>query len=731
MIAKNNLPKVVFLYGNEPDPTTVRKINLLHNSGQFNVFLIYWHRIASTISYPFSCDLPADNIYEVKLPDPRNSLSCRIVTTLKFLRSVGNFVFQQKPEIIHAVHLDMLIIAYVVRLLLGGKLKIVYDIEDTTEFMIAVPMRKLQRFLCKRVDLIFVTSMRYLTHFLIKFKILDDDYKVMYVPNCPHRKQFSKLRKENHSGFVLGYFGAYREENILQNIITSISLLRKEDYDIKILFAGSGKAQFLVEQFASRYEWVENYGPYDYWDDIVGLYGRVDLILAMYDPREYNKKIHMACRFSEAVVSGLPLLVSKETYMAELVEQYNLGWSVNGFNEKELYLTLRDIVISCNTMYKSIFNAKEIYKEHCFESYEEDILRRYNALLSNKILSTPFSKPNYRVLSVSEKGELWASNGYKVCCSHNYGEDFEFIAKYKTSIIQKVTTQFRSINRILRGGFHDLIILNDSIIGIVPHYIVRAKKGSNQFVSVFHIKRGTRPLSLANTPEGYLYFGEYFNNPNRDEVYIYESRDEGCNWEVCHTFLKSSIRHVHKILYDHYRKGLLVLTGDEGHECKVLFTSDNFQTMDEIISGNQQARAVSAIPIHEGIILPTDTPLEQNYIQFLDNNGKLHQICPIPGSSFYACRAGSYFFISTAVEPSEVNRSCLATLWGSKNGFNWKQIFQAKKDIYPSKLFQYGNIILPCGVNNSSYLFATTVALNGCDGVMHRWDVGELTNDLK
>jgi len=328
----------------------------------------------------------------------------------------------------------------------------------------------------------------------------------------------------------------------------------------------------------------------------------------------------------------------------------------------------------------------------------------------------------YRILTITDDGYLWVSSKYNIFKSIDRGRNFLFQANFNFNRIYGIVSNSRIIYRFLRGGFHDLVVFPDgTLVGIVPHWIVHAKANSNFFAPTFRIQRGTRPLNLAITQKGHLYFGEYFNNPKRKEVYIYASEDKGIHWEICYVFPKGTIRHVHRIIYDSYRKGLIILTGDEEKECQVLFTPDNFKTIDVLISGGQEVRFATAIPMPLGLILPTDTPLDQNYIKFLDNNGKLHKLCKLPGSSFYSCQVKSFYFISTGVEPSKFNKCRSATLWASKNGFDWEKIFEKKKDIWPSKLFQYGNIILPSGRNPSNYLFATTMALSRCDNVLHCW----------
>ena len=85
-------------------------------------------------------------------------------------------------------------------------------------------------------------------------------------------------------------------------------------------------------------------------------------------------------------------------------------------------------------------------------------------------------------------------------------------------------------------------------------------------------------------------------------------------WE----FLPKQIRHIHGCYYDSYRKGVWVLTGDSDKESGLWFTDDFFETLKCIKGNTQNARAVSIIPMRDGLIVPTDSPRQQNYIQFLD-----------------------------------------------------------------------------------------------------------------
>jgi hypothetical protein len=274
--------------------------------------------------------------------------------------------------------------------------------------------------------------------------------------------------------------------------------------------------------------------------------------------------------------------------------------------------------------------------------------------------------------------------------------------------------------RLFRDGFHALAILpSGELIGAVPGAIVTLAPQATEFRETHTITRGTRPLHLTATPNGIIYWGEYFDNASRDEVHIYASGDQGRTWHVAYTFPKGAIRHVHNIVHDPWQDCLWILTGDYGDECRILRASFDLSRMDVVLKGNQHARAVAAVPTENGLYFSTDTPLESNFICLLDGQGTLLQIAPISSSSIYGCRVGTRVFFSTMVEPSEVNRDRDVRVYGAdiRKEKSWQSLLSWKKDGWPMGLFQYGNVFLPDGNNETPFLAVTTVAVKSEDAV--------------
>jgi hypothetical protein len=317
------------------------------------------------------------------------------------------------------------------------------------------------------------------------------------------------------------------------------------------------------------------------------------------------------------------------------------------------------------------------------------------------------------------------------------------VACFRPAWWRKLTSRTRLGYRLVRDGFHALTILSGqreaqqetgvtaddaTLIGAIPGAIVTRTPGSEEFKLSHQVRRGTRPLHIAAVPGGNLYWGEYFDNRERAEVHIYGSSDRGQTWQIAYTFPAGAIRHVHNIIYDRWGDCLWILTGDEGSECKVLRASCDLRSVEIVLSGNQQARAVAVIPMEDALYLSTDTPLENNHVMRLarsrvDRAGHVEQAGELASSSIFGCRVGRALFFSTMVEPSSVNRSREVQIVGSREGTDWQVLARWQKDKLSPRYFQYGNAILPDGENTTQYLAATTIAVEQDDLVTTLWEV--------
>src|SRR5438128_7819899 len=335
------------------------------------------------------------------------------------------------------------------------------------------------------------------------------------------------------------------------------------------------------------------------------------------------------------------------------------------------------------------------------------------------------SFPRLRVLAW-QKDVLYAGRGYNLLRTHVKGSSIEWkqVASYSPVWWRTLTTSTRLSYRLFRDGFHALAVLSSGhLVAAVPGAIIVRSPGSRYFRVSHKVLRGNRPLHIAVASNDHIFWGEYFDNPRRDEVHIYGSTDKGATWEIAYTFPQGAIRHVHNIVYDEWEDCLWVLTGDNGAECQILRASCDFKHVYAVASGKQQARAVALVPTREALYFSSDTPFETNHIYRYSRRGILSQVAELNGSSIYGCRVGEAIFFSTMVEPSAVNRDRYVRMYGSVDQATWNHLLKWKKDVWPIGLFQYGNAFLPDGRNSTNLLAITTVAVKKDDLQTTLWRV--------
>lgn len=324
---------------------------------------------------------------------------------------------------------------------------------------------------------------------------------------------------------------------------------------------------------------------------------------------------------------------------------------------------------------------------------------------------------------------LFASRGYEVfSISPEKSLDWQPVARFVPSAWRTLTARVPLAGRLFRDGFHALSVLpSGDLVAAVPGSIVTRAPGEQEFRVTHLIRRGTRPLHLTAVPSGLVYWGEYFDNRERSEVHIYCSDDHGLTWNVAYTFPAKAIRHVHNIIFDRWQDCLWILTGDYGHECRILRASVDLKTVEPVLEGDQQARAVALVPTPDALYFASDTPLEANAIYRFERGGKPEPVAALNHSSIYGCAVGSAIFFATMVEPSQVNPSREVHLYGSGDGSNWQKRCAWKKDFWPMSFFQYGNCFLPDGENATNFLAASTIAVENADGELILWRVDSST----
>ena len=155
-------------------------------------------------------------------------------------------------------------------------------------------------------------------------------------------KAFDDFALVPHEGFNVGFVGSIRYQNQLRMLVDAT-----EGTGIKAIFSGMGKKgeYEALEGYCSGKDWATLTGPFDFDSEVAGIYAQLDCVYALYDADNPNVRILLPNKLYEAAVCGLPLVVAKGTFLAQLVEEWGTGVAVDCHDTdqlREVLLRLRD-----------------------------------------------------------------------------------------------------------------------------------------------------------------------------------------------------------------------------------------------------------------------------------------------------------------------------------------------------------------------------------------------------
>lgn len=365
----------VVLIGSMPKPRTYKRISLLRQISKVN--LLCWDRMNET---QLKVDTDVDYPVYIRKVKASNDPLKRAVPYMKFTREAMKLLGEIKPDLIHVEGLDMLKIADAYKRKSKKKVIVIYELPDLRR-LITEPQKGIvknvakkyvigqENTLCNRADLIIMTSeMFYETH----YKGMVDRSKFIYVPNVPEYKAFDGFKKYGGSDYVVGWIGGVRYKEQMKMMLNAV-----DELDCKALVAGYEKEPIEISPLCESNPRVERIGMYNYDAEAASLYGKCSMIYAVYDATKINEQIALPNKLYEAVYCELPIVVSKNTYLAKVVEEWDVGMAVDCTSQSEITAAL-----------KKLRDDKELYAHYAEQcrAHKSDInIEKYNEQLKNVI----------------------------------------------------------------------------------------------------------------------------------------------------------------------------------------------------------------------------------------------------------------------------------------------------------------------------------------------------------
>ncbi len=314
-----------------------------------------------------------------------------------------------------------------------------------------------------------------------------------------------------------------------------------------------------------------------------------------------------------------------------------------------------------------------------------------------------------KVISV-EDNNLLISKGYSIKSSR---ERFKLVdSKYGLLSLFSLTRRFF---RAEITGFY--ILEGGTQLAIFKKGIFRKFPSERSFIKICSTPRGSKPLNLVAKSKEEVLFGEYFQNVENVPVHIYLLNIITGVLNVVYTFKKGEINHIHGLFNDPFSNRIWVVTGDKERECIIGYTEDDFEHFKEVFRGGQEFRCCQMFFYPDFIVYATDSQFIANSIKRIDRKTlEIIELQSVQGSVIKGGQVGNVSYLSTTVEPSNVNTDKYAHIWVSKDGLHWEERYKARKDWMPA-IMQFGTFEFPHYEGTiKDKLYFSGRAVKGLDG---------------
>ncbi len=307
------------------------------------------------------------------MPDPRGNPIRRTLLTMLYAAKLRRRLRGLKADVIIPVNADMLGVARLA-LFPFSRTPIVYDMQDIMGERLPFHYRVFYRFLLQTTSALLVQSDRFISAYVEPNRLTRKGTPVVSIPNAVAGWDYVHPPRQDSGHITIGYFGNLRGATQIDILIEAAKAAQDSGRDIRLNFAGGGPEAVRIAEISETTSFIEFRGVYDYALERDDLYGRADIIYAVYPQEVPNNRFHIARRFQEAVLLGIPIIVAAGSYMAEIVKESGVGWSVDSERPealKELLLNIYDKQTSLRRCTEASLLVRDRYS---FESYVNPLL---------------------------------------------------------------------------------------------------------------------------------------------------------------------------------------------------------------------------------------------------------------------------------------------------------------------------------------------------------------------
>jgi glycosyltransferase involved in cell wall biosynthesis len=377
----NNIKKkFLVVFPHTPNPRMIKRVKALLIN--YDVHVIYWDR---NLGNKKINELPKESkVTVINRKANEGSPIKRLGATISVIREIIAIAKKVEPDVLYLSKTDILFAAVLYKKITKKNVKLVYEVSDlhtlmvdqhrkTYKILMSKLIKKTEKSLCKSIELLIVTSEFFYNQFYQSFISKD---KVVFMPNTPDPLVFDGFHRKTNKKLTVGFIGAIRYPEQLEMLIDA-----SIEANINVLIAGAGKDYLRIKEYAKNYENVEVYGEYKYNEEIKKLYERVDCIYSVYDAELKNVQIALPNRLYEAAFTSTPIIASKNTYLGDIVEKYDIGKTILFDSKTELIKVLSFLKEDANYL-KSIEEKSQLFRNDWdLNKYNKNLIKAIEKII--------------------------------------------------------------------------------------------------------------------------------------------------------------------------------------------------------------------------------------------------------------------------------------------------------------------------------------------------------------
>ena len=303
------------------DPRVNRESSSIVEAG-YSVTVLAWNRDGRSVG-----DAPGNPSLEVDLIGPpcpkRNLLKFALKLPFFWLACLGK-AKQKEFLIVHAHDFDTLPAGFLISKLQGRPF--VYDAHESYAEMIA---QDAPRFIGRLVHYLEKCLMRGAAVVLVAnenvAKMIGAEDAIAIL-NCPGESEipiecFGRNDAPSKEKMLLGYFGTLEPGRFILESVSAVAAQNRW----RMVVGGDGTLAKTVKKASKGSASVEYLGQVPH-EQVMKQSARCDALHVMLDPSNENYRISTPLRLFEAMSLGIPSIVAKGTYPAEVVAREGCGY---------------------------------------------------------------------------------------------------------------------------------------------------------------------------------------------------------------------------------------------------------------------------------------------------------------------------------------------------------------------------------------------------------------------